>query len=403
MRQLLSFTLLCLSASVAHAQAPVPCPPNIDFEVGLSSWNYYIGTCCPLVAETPTAPIACRHTLTTTAGLSGCTVGAAATDQYGGFPIVAPGGGAQSLRLGDLVNGAGAEKARYYFTVPSGTSSYSLIYRYAVVFQNPSHAPAQQPRFETNAFDTTSGWAPVTGAHHTYVAGGVLPGFITNSTCTTCVPAATAGQPVQYKNWSTASIDLTGLAGHVVAVDFMNGDCTPGGHFSYAYVDVSCGLFEIEAMVNCDTSWTMLTAPPGYESYTWYDAASFTTPYSNGWVPVSAAPASYAVVLQPYPGFGPADTLYTSVSCPTTGLPTGYSNTSVRLYPNPAGNTLSISMPGSTHGTVTITNALGSVVMSQQFTAATNHLDIHSLPPGIYFANIQTADGTTIRRFLKEQ
>ncbi|MBE2290429.1 MAG: hypothetical protein IAE95_12800, partial [Chitinophagaceae bacterium] len=211
--------IFLISGTLASAQADtVPCPPGIDFETGLSAWSYYVGTCCPLVATTPTAPISCRHTLTSASGLVGCSAGASATDQYGGFPIVCPAGGTQSLRIGDLVNGAQAEKARYYVTVPTGTASYALLYHYAIVFQNPSHAPSMQPRFETNAFDTTAGWAPLTGAHHTYTAGGVLPGFITNSACATCVPAATVSQPVQYRDWATATIDLSGLGGHVVAV-----------------------------------------------------------------------------------------------------------------------------------------------------------------------------------------
>lgn len=337
------------SAQSGYAQIPV-CPTNIDFELGTSDWNYYIGTCCPIVANTPTAPISCRHTLTSATGLVACTeAGSGATDQYGGFPIVTPGSGTQSLRLGNTVNGAQAEKARYYVTVPTGTSSYCLVYKYAVVFQNPSHAPSMQPRFETNAYDTTTGWSALPGAHHTYVAGGVLPGFLINNTCSTCIPPTTMTQPVQYTGWNTATIDLTGLGGHVVAVDFMNGDCSPAGHFSYSYIDVSCDLFEISAMVSCDTSWVELTAPAGYESFSWYNSSSFASPVGSGmatWVPVSSVPETYAVILTPYTGFGPADTLYSTIVCALcSGTPTPGTVGADSVLVG-SGTTVDLSLPG---------------------------------------------------------
>jgi len=315
--RLLFSALLCLAAPSAFSQ--IVCPTNIDFEAGTGSWNYYIGTCCPLTATTSTAPIACRHTLTSSSGLVGCTgTATGATDQYGGFSVVAPGGGSHSLRIGDNVNGALAEKARMYIPVPTG-GSYCIVYRYAIVLQDPnsSHSPAQMPRFEVDAFDSASG-TPVTGAHHTYIPGAGIPGFISNTTCTTCSPPATAGGPVVYKDWATATIDLSGLGGHTVALDFATGDCQPGGHFGYAYVDPSCGLFEVGSIVPCDTSWAEVTALPGYASYAWYDSATFSTSYGTGistWVPVGAGDATYAVVLHPYPGFGPDDTLYTTLTC----------------------------------------------------------------------------------------
>lgn len=316
----------CLFTVTAAFSQSVPCPPNIDFETGTTNWNFYVGTCCPLVANTPTTAIPCRHTITTSAGLSGCTEpGAGPIDQYGGFPVVDPSGATQSLRLGNTVNGAQAEKARYYVTVPTGPTSYALIYRYAVVFQNPSHAPSQQPRFETNAFDTTTGWTPVTGAHHTYIAGGVLPGFVTLTTCPTCIPAVTSTQPVQYRSWATATINLTGLGGHVIAADFMNGDCAPAGHFSYSYVDMTCGLFAISTVLDCDTTYAELKAPAGYETTSWFDSASMAAPLAAGesaWLPVSGTAVTYAAILTPYPGFGSPDTLYSRLVCSAcSGMP----------------------------------------------------------------------------------
>ena len=106
-----------------HAQ--FSCPTNIDFEQGLGNWSFYTGSCCPINASNMTMPVVNRHTLTSGTG----------TDPYGGFPIVAPGGGLQSLKLGNSSTGAQAEKASYTFTVPAGVNNYSLVYRYAVVLK----------------------------------------------------------------------------------------------------------------------------------------------------------------------------------------------------------------------------------------------------------------------------
>jgi gliding motility-associated-like protein len=290
----------------SHAQ--LVCPPNIDFELGdLTGWSYFIGSCCPggtAVATTPTTPIACRHTLTKVTGSIGCAGGP--LDAYGGFPVVAPGGGSYSLKLGNNGTGGQAEKARFYIHIPPGSDNYSLIYRYAVVFQDPGHIPSEQPRFVVNAFDSAT-LAPVPCAQYTYVSDGSIPGFMTSTV---------AGTTVRYKDWTTSTIDLSGLAGVTVGIDFTSGDCDLGGHFGYGYIDMSCGLFRISAAM-CDTNTPpVLTAPDGFADYYWYDSATFSILYGTGQtitIPFPPAPVTIAVILVPYAGFGCPDTLYTTI------------------------------------------------------------------------------------------
>jgi gliding motility-associated-like protein len=269
------------------------CPPNIDLELGnFNNWYLYTGTCCPISTPTPGPAVPTRHTLTS----------GTATDMYGGFPIVAPGGGVFSLKLGNNSTGAQAERARYYVQVPAGSSKYIFIYRYAVVFQDPNHATADQPRFEVKAYDSATG-DPIPCSQYTYVSSSNLPGFY---------PAST-GSSVYYKPWTTASLNLTGYGGRTVALDFASGDCALGGHFGYGYVDMNCGLFSVYS-VNCNaTSLITLQGPPGFQSYAWYDS-SFTTYYGSGQtiaIPIPSTPVKYAVILTPYTGFGCPDTLYT--------------------------------------------------------------------------------------------
>ena len=292
-RSLIFFTYLLLLGSVSQAQ--LSCPPNIDFENGNTGyWKFYTGTCCPIVANTLTGALPNRHVLTSGTAL----------DPYGSFPIVAPGGGNYSLKLGNSSTGAQAERARYHVRVPTGLSNYSLIYRYAVVLQNPGHTVTEQPRFEVKAYDSATN-ALLTCGQFSYVSSSSLPGF-------TLSPY---GSQVWYKSWSSASIDLSGQAGKTIIVEFSSGDCGLSGHFGYGYVDMNCSLFQIQN-VNCNGSpWTSLSAPPGFQLYKWYNA-NFTqiATGQNVVIPTPPTTTHYYVVLTPYAGYGCADTLMTTVS-----------------------------------------------------------------------------------------
>jgi hypothetical protein len=60
-------------------------------------------------------------------------------DPYGGFPVNCPNGSGRSIRLGNNRAGTEAEGASYEFTIRANKDVYSLIYHYAVVFQDPNH------------------------------------------------------------------------------------------------------------------------------------------------------------------------------------------------------------------------------------------------------------------------
>lgn len=334
--------LALIAGSAYTSNAQLVCPPNIDFERGdLTGWSFFTGsyTGGTPTADIPSAPIACRHTLTKTSGLIGCTTPAVAVgpiDQYGGFPVVAPGGGSYSMRIGNQNTGRETEKARFYVPIPPGSDNYSLIYRYAVVFQSPcGHTLDQMPQFVVTVFDSAA----------TTMSGGVTPvligdsscsyfqyvpdpacrdsvltaqNYLRNASCPTCSPAASAGSFVLYKSWATATVDLSGLAGTTVGIDFMSVDCSLGGHFGYGYIDMNCGLFRISAAM-CDTNTPpVLSAPEGFQSYQWLDSATYTVSYGTGRVvtvdPFPSSPVTIAVILTPFPGYGCPDTLFTRIS-----------------------------------------------------------------------------------------
>ncbi|NDC40199.1 MAG: hypothetical protein EBZ77_01425 [Chitinophagia bacterium] len=301
MKKILFFLVAIFTIGVQPLLAQVSCPDNIDFEEGNTSvWYYFTGTCCPsgtIVANTPTAAITNRHTLTSGTG----------TDPFGGFPVVSPGGGNYSMRLGNSSIGGQAEKARYYVHVPSGVANYALLYRFAAVLEDPtSHSTAQKPRFEVDAYDSATGNA-IPCAQYTYVSTSSIPGFVAST--------RSGATDVYYKGWSTANINLSGTGGTTVTIDFATGDCDLGGHFGYAYIDMSCGLFTI-SNVACDTGAIALSAPPGFQTYEWYDSATFASVLDTGQNVFlhSGVGHTFAVVLTPFTGYGCPDTLYTHVT-----------------------------------------------------------------------------------------
>ncbi|MFI5221680.1 MAG: gliding motility-associated C-terminal domain-containing protein [Bacteroidia bacterium] len=273
------------------------CPPNVDFEYGnFSNWYLYTGFCCPINTNILSGPVTNRHTLTNIS---------TPIDAYGGFPAVAPGGGNHSVKLGANITGQLAERARYYVRVPNNLNNYSLILRYAVVLQNPSHLPKDQPRFEVKVYDSLTN-ALDTCVNFTFVSSSALPGFK--------LSAVSPGD-VYYKSWSTASLNLSGKAGKTIAVDFAAGDCALGAHFGYGYIDLNCGLFQISGMLCKGTTSSILTAPPGFQYYQWYDS-SFTTVLGYTQSITVSTPSTfnkYKVILSPYPGYGCPDTLTTTI------------------------------------------------------------------------------------------
>jgi gliding motility-associated-like protein len=291
-----------------HAQ----CPPNIDFEYGsFTYWHCFTGlfTGGPVLTtaftSTATPPVNGRHNIMSGAG----------TDYYGGFPVLDPSGGSYAARIGYDTNNRLAERIRYYIRIPTGSVNFDLVYRYAVVLENPptGHDSTTMPRFTVDATDSATG-LPIPCGAYSYVASSALPGF----TLSAITSRDGNGVDVIYRGWNTATLNLTGLGGTTVAVDFAAADCSLGGHFGYAYVDMTCGLFQVQGLTCNDTaSHVTLSAPAGFEYYHWYDSATFTTLYGSTdtiVIAVPSGPTTLAVVLTPYTGFGCPDTLYTRLS-----------------------------------------------------------------------------------------
>ncbi|MFI5187384.1 MAG: T9SS type B sorting domain-containing protein [Chitinophagales bacterium] len=285
------------------------CPPNIDFETGtFDGWTCYTGTTAAVNGEnvitiSPSGgPVYNRHTMYSYSANAG------QVDPYGGFPVLCPNGSGYSIRLGNNSAGTEAEGVSYQFTIPSNQDVYSLIYHYAVVFQDPNHRPEEQPRMEIEITDVTDNKI-ISCSSFTFIPyGTLLPGFFES-------PNPGGDTPVWCKNWSAVTVNLNGLSGKIIRLFFKTADCTFKKHFGYAYLDVNseCGDEFVGAKFCRDDTAVNVTAPSGYQDYTWYNN-SFTKVLGSDQTIRFAPPPSLgtdiAVELVPYSGYGCLDTLY---------------------------------------------------------------------------------------------
>lgn len=270
------------------AQSVYSCPPNIGFESGtFANWQTNTGT----VSLSGTSnfinlPAASWISNSNTPGrqeLMDRRSALPATDRYGGFPVNPPTGGRYALRLGsdadmgvcgrnrDSCPNALSESVRYVINVPTTATNAAITFSYAVVLENPldalnRHSDEEQPRFRVKMYD------PVTGevipcADFGFMASGPLPGFDTANI------RKHNDAVVKYKPWSSVYVNLSRYPGRTFYLEFTTADCTKGGHFGYAYVDVTeCGV-SAKSLYRCASpNATTLAGPPGFEHYQWYNA-----------------------------------------------------------------------------------------------------------------------------------
>lgn len=295
--------------SVVNAQE---CPPNIDFENGtFEGWTCHVGFIVEQersrsVIRLFPIPLASsnRHTMYSLSSGNGL-------DPYAKFPINCPNGSGHSVKLGNDEGGALAEGLSYEFTVPANRNLFKIIYNYAVVFQESPHLEYQQPRFEVEVTNVTRNERISCSSFEFHPFGPLIPGFKKAANLVNDVP-------LWYKDWTTSSINLNGHAGETIRLFFRTADCTYFDHFGYAYIDVNteCNGEFADIKYCPDDTLINLTAPSGYQSYTWYDNA-FTqvlSMASNVSLLPEEASAPIPVQVFPYYGHGCVDTLYAKLT-----------------------------------------------------------------------------------------
>ena len=297
--------LLCMLLIQINATAQ--CPPNIDFESGtFDGWTCYTGYTAAVngtneINLSVSGPTLDRHTM--------YSANSGMVDPYGGFSVNCPNGSGHSIRLGNDRGGGEAEGISYEFTIPDNRNVYSLMYYYAVVFQDPNHEVFQQPRMVveiTNVTDNTL----ISCSSLTFVPYGsnVLPGFFVSSV------SGDDGTPIWCKDWSAVTINLNGNAGKRIRLFFKTADCTFRRHFGYAYIDVNseCSDEFVGASYCADDSAVNVVGPYGYQSYIWHNSLGQVLGDKQTLYLAPPPPPGTTLSLEivPYSGYGCNDTLY---------------------------------------------------------------------------------------------
>jgi len=314
---------LCLAGITGYSQVVTECPQNIGFENGtLGNWECSVGEITgtggmfanlarPAVVKLAnSSPIPGQHTIIPRSS---------GNDYYGKFSLNSPNGSDFVVQLGNESNGRGAERISYTINVPADVESYSIIFNYAVVFENPPHEYDEQPRFTARVFDVADNSSTNCGSFE-FVAQGGLPGFVTSplQSRNPSGNATNGSSPVLYKDWTPVLVNLSDYRGRKIRLEFTTNDCSRGGHFGYAYIDFNenCSI-PVTGNITCpEAEKITLKTLPGFFEYRWYNAATselLGTADSVVLSPVPPVGTRIAIELVPYAGLGCTQTLYTTI------------------------------------------------------------------------------------------
>lgn len=277
------------------------CPGNLGFENGnFENWKLYKGVATVeneinlLTTSEVSSPVIFRHTIISDKNL---------IDPYGKFKVIPPTGGNFVIKLGNDGTGNQADAISYVISVPNNRPEFTLTYQFAVVLEEPHHLPSEQPRFVARIKDIEKD-EYITCASFEYVATSNLPGF------QKCKPK----ESIIYKDWTPVTMNLSGYQGKKLLLEFIAVDCTLGGHFGYAYVDVRNTCDDIVIGNNyCESAdYLTVTGPSGFQEYIWYNEDRSVTYGSGQSIIIKPAPANGSKIvldLIPYTGFGCPNTV----------------------------------------------------------------------------------------------
>jgi len=309
MKQLLTAFFLL---SFLFGKTQTSCPPNIGFDNGdFSGWQCSTGTVASPTCSTnvvtlaPSLPTLNRHTIITPNSI---------IDPFGNFPLTPD--NSNVVRLGfPGQTGSQVEGLSYTFSIPAASTDFTISFKFAVVYQEPSHCEKSQPHFSAKVYDVTAG-AYINCSSAEYFGIVNQPGFQLSTN--------TSQGAVYYKPWSEVTLPLGAYAGHTLRLEFVNADCTFGGHWAYAYLDLpdNCNSI-VKGNKFCPGTTATITGPGGYVGYTWWNS-NFTqkidTTKSITLNPAPTTPTLLALDLISPAGPACRDTVFVTVQ-PNPAVP----------------------------------------------------------------------------------
>ena len=165
-------------------------------------------------------------------------------------------GSVNSIRVGNIVDGGTYQKIKTSFLVTQTKNLFQ--YHFAIILQNASsHSTAQKPSFKIN-IKNASGANVTCGDFNVQLETSLSNGFKKQG-------------DLEYRNWTTGSIDLRQYIGQQLNVEVLVQGCAGNRHLGYAYFDAELLKTEIKTASVCpapDGSMIFM-APEGFEKYTW--------------------------------------------------------------------------------------------------------------------------------------
>lgn len=142
-----------------------------------------------------------------------------------------------------------------------------------------------------------------------------------------------------------------------------------------------------------------ISAPDGFNSYQWINCEDLSSASGSmdGNVFTPDSSGSYSLVI------GNAFCEDTLECVEVSVLPNGIQDRQVpevRLYPNPASETVTIELPLKAPLPITLSNTLGTIVMRDVLSEDRTKLDVSALPPGVYFFTIGSKTLATQHRII---
>jgi len=178
-----------------------------------------------------------------------------------------PSGYSYSARLGDVTKTTDSnprcweQSLRYTMTVDS--TNDLLIMKFACVLEYASdHTALMEPRFKVTLYDASGTKISDCANYDVYSSSGTVKGFQTYT------PSGSQN-PVKWRDWTTVGANLLPYLGQTITIEFMSADCTGRFHFGYAYFVAGCQSMSITVKYCSSDIIATLTAPDGFESYSW--------------------------------------------------------------------------------------------------------------------------------------
>ena len=198
-------------------------------------------------------------------------------DPYGLFPVVYPGGGGFSVKLGSDQGNFQGKLSRVIQVPPSGQSL--LSFHFAMCIFNYPHTAVDAAKFSVKFYDQNNVLLACP-QYECYFADPVGPVGVANMQQTAQVatfynPAAQGAGwfNVTWSGWTDVTIDLSGYAGQNVIAVFDNKYCAYTPDWCYAYVDIDCPTSTPNNNSACIDIPGIVSGPPSAATYAWYNSS----------------------------------------------------------------------------------------------------------------------------------